>query len=172
MPRFRSYRGSRRQVMRAPVQSFKKIINIAPASVAASVSTNFVASTGEDSIAAGQTSAIDDGVPTGAVIKYIEFQFSIANLVNIAAFCWLTVQRLDSGQTAINPQVVGGNPIRNQVMLQQMFMVGQSQNVNRTIRYKVPSKFQRVKDGSTWRIRVQCDQISTQACQIIYKFYR
>lgn len=154
------------------VQSFKKVINAAPASVAASTSVNYIASTGTDSVAAGQTSPTDSNVPTGSVIKYIEFQFAIQNLVNVAAFCWLTVQRLETGQTPVNPQVVGGDPLRNQVLHQELFSVGQNQNVNRVVRFKVPPRFQRVKDGSTWRVRLQSDQISTQAMQIIYKFYR
>ena len=154
------------------IQSYKKVINHAPASVAASTSSNYDASIGVDSVAAGQTSAIDTDVPTGAVIKYIEWQIAIQNLVNVAAFCWLTVQRLDTGQTVVNPQVVGGNPLRNQVFHQELFCVGQNQNVNRKIKFKVPKKFQRVKDGSEWLVRLQVDQISTQAAQVIYKFYR
>ncbi len=168
---FRSSRGTRRRSM-SVVQSFKKIINTAPASVAASTAVNFVASTGQDSVAAGQTSAVDTNVPTGSVIKFIEWQFSIQNLVNVAAYCWIILVRLDSGQTAPSPQTVGGSPVRNQVHRQLFFTVGQNQNVNRTIRFPVPAKYQRVKEASTWRLRVESDQVSSMGCQTIYKFLR
>lgn len=174
MPRFRRGRYSRRsgRSLGSVIQSYKKVINHAPASITAGTSTNYATSLGTDSVAAGQTSAIDTAVPTGAVIKAIEFQYAIQNLVNVAAFAWLVIQRTDNGQTRIAPDVVGGNPQRNQVLHQELFSVGQNQNVNRKILLKIPSKFQRVKEGSQWTMSVKCDQVHTAAAQIIYKFYR
>ncbi len=154
------------------VQSFKKVINDAPASVAAGVLNQHIATQGVDSVAAGQTTAIDFQVPTGAVIKYIEWQLAIQNLVNVAAFAHIAIYHQHSGQGTINPNVVGGNPLRNQIFHQSLFCVGQNQNVNRVFKFKVPKKFQRVREGDLWKLLIIVDQISTQVGQTIYKFYR
>lgn len=166
------YRRGRRRTVRAPVQSFKKVINIAPASVGAAANNVTVIATGVDSVAAGQTSAIDSNVPTGSIIKYIEVHFNAQNLVNVAAFMHIAFQYLENGQSVVSPNVVGGSPQRNQVLRQDMFSVGQNQNVNRVYRFMIPKKFQRVREGRSWRFVSQCDQISTQVTQCIYKFYR
>lgn len=165
-------RRRRSHMPRNVVQSFKKVINHAPASIAAATRTNYNASTGTDSVAAGQTSATDTAVPTGSVIKYIEFQYSVTNLVGIASHHWISVQLTHSGQTPINPDVIGGNPNRNQVHYQLMYNVGQDQNSNHIVKFKVPKRFQRVREGDIWRLVTISDTITTQACQIIYKFYR
>ncbi len=169
----RGSRGSRRgSSPRAVVQSFKKVINIAPASIVASTNITASISTGVDSVAAGQTSAVDSNVPTGSVIRFIEIQWAAQNLVNVAAFAFLSIQRTHSGQGVINPQVVGGDPQRNQVHFQRILCIGQNQNVNFVMKFKVPKKYQRVRDGDTWKFTIQSTQIATVATQIIYKFYR
>lgn len=170
MRRYRSRRGGSR--IGNVIQSYKKVLNFAPVSTAAAAVTNFSASVGQDSVAAGQTTVTDPNVPTGSLIKYIEVQLALQNLVNIAGFAHVVMQRIESGQTRVVPNAVGGNPQRNQVLHQELFCVGQNQNVNRTLRFKVPPKFQRVKEGSQWQYTLTCDVIHTPACQIIYKFYR
>ncbi len=166
------YRRRRRMSSpRSVIQSFKKVINHAPASLTTATQT-WKASTGTDSVAAGQTSATDFAVPTGSIIKYIEFQWCQQNLVNVAAFTHLQVIRLHSGQVTVAPNAVGGSPIRNQVHHQECFCLGQNQNVNRVIRFKVPKKFQRVREGDIWQLNTITDQVSTGVCQILYKFYR
>lgn len=167
--RRRSY--SRRMVS-APIQSFKKVINHAPASRVASTTINMEIANGVDSVAAGQTSAIDVNVPTGSVIKYIDIQYSAQNLVNVAAFLWTSIIQLRSGQGNVAPNVVGGDPQRNQVHHQDFRCIGQNQNVNVRIRFKIPKRFQRVRDGDKWRFLSLGDQVHTSAAQIIYKFYR
>lgn len=157
---------------RTVVQSYKKVLNYAPASRLASTNQVYGLSTGVDSVAAGQTSAIDDNVPTGSIIKQIEIQYSTQNLVNVAAFLWISIQRIHSGQGQVNPQTVGGNPQRNQVHFQRLRSMGQNQNVDNTIIFKVPKKFQRVREGDAWQLVTQCSEVFTDACQVIYKFYR
>lgn len=154
------------------IQSYKKVLNYAPTSRAAATQFNHILTKGVDSAAAGQTSATDADVPTGAVVKYIEVQWSAANLVNIAAFYWLTIQKIHSGQSSVDGQSVGGNSQRNQVFFQKQIMIGQSQNSNHVLRFKVPKKFQRVREGDQWRFTHQSDAVYTEACQVIYKFYR
>lgn len=167
----RSFRRSARRT--GPiVQSFKKVLNHAPSSIAAGTNTSYAMVAGVDSVAAGQTTAIDDFVPTGAIVKYIEFQYSGANLVNVANFLHFTVQHLRSGQAFIASDAVGGNPIRNQVHLQVLRTAGQLQNTNVVIRFKVPKKYQRVREGDSWVVVVKNSAIITAAAQVIYKFYR
>lgn len=166
-------RGGRRgRGLATVVQSFKKVINVAPASVAAGANNLNTFIIGTDSTAAGQTSAIDGAVPTGSIVKYVTIQLASQNLVNVASFQHVALQFLRSGQVNVSPNVVGGNPQRNQVIMQDMYCVGQNQNVNRTYRVKIPKRFQRIQEGTIWRCITQCDTISTQATQIIYKFYR
>ncbi len=172
VPRFRSFRGSRRPTMRPVIQSYKKVINHAPASLAAGVRNTLVASTGVDGVAAGQTSATDTNVPTGSIIKYIEFQISLNNIVENPAFAHVTIQLKHSGQTTLDPDVVGGNSLRNNIYHQDLFAVAQNQNVNRTYKFKVPKRVQRIRETDIWQIAIKCNQASSQVGQFIYKFYR
>ncbi len=158
--------------MRPVIQSFKKIINEAPAGLAANANNVLDIATGVDSVAAGQTTAVDTNVPTGSVIKYIDIRIALQNLVNVAAFAHVALWLKRTGQGSLNPNTLGGNPLRNQVFLQDFFCIGQNQNVNRTYKFKVPKTFQRVRDGSVWQIIIRGDQVNTQGAQFIYKFYR
>ncbi len=166
--KFRKPRGSLRTV----TQTYKKVLNFAPASVAAAVQTSFIMSAGVDSIAAGQTGVTDPNVPTGSVITGFDIQISLSNLVTISSFVFVTIQRIESGQATVDAQAVGGNPQRNQVHLQLQRSLGKDQNRDFVIPFKVPRKFQRVKEGSLWVVTVKCDTIRTEATQIIYKFLR
>ncbi len=158
-------------MMRPVIQSYKKGLDFAPAAHAAGGFNNVI-STGTDSVAAGQTAVTDSQVPTGSLIKYIEIHYAVANLVSIASFLWLSVQRADATQVVISPRTVGGNAQRNQVLYQGLRVQGADQNNNYVIKFKVPKRFQRVKEGSTWNFRIECDTIFTDCIQIIYKFYR
>lgn len=159
--------------MRPVIQSFKKVINHAPASIIANTNTQYEASVGVDGVAAGQTSAIDTNVPTGALIKYIEFQFTAINLsLTTPVYIASTIQLVHTGQSIVPPLTVGGNPQRNQVFHQEYFSAGGNQNTNRVFRFKVPKRVQRVREGSKWRLIVNNSDLFTAACQIVYKFYR
>lgn len=168
----RRFRRSRRRSLGNVIQSYKKVLNIAPTSRAASTDHLILLVRGQDSVAAGQTSVTDANVPTGAIIKFIEIEYSAVNLVDVSAFHHLSVQRTDSGQSPISSNAVGGDPQRNQVHLQAMMSLAPSQNNNRKILFKIPAKFQRVKEGSSWWYTYTCDQVFSDAIQIIYKFYR
>ncbi len=172
MRHFRSSRGSRNRSLSTVIQSFKKVINHAPASRTVTTIHVFNISTGEDSVAAGQTSVTDVSVPTGSVMRAVEIQYSVSQLVSQAAYFWTTIQRLESGQAQISGRTVGGNPQRNQVHRQGQFMVGDDQNSNHVIRFPIPKRFQRVKDGSKWIFTIESDVVHNSAVQIIYKFYR
>ncbi len=156
----------------APViQSYKKVINVAPASYTAGAN-NIFAITGVDAVAAGQTSATDVNVPTGAIVKYIEFQQTIINLSPSAAFIHVAIQYRENAQASVNANVVGGNPQRNQVLHQTLFGIGEDQNNARVYRFKVPKKFQRIREGRSWILAWQTSETVSMAAQVIYKFYR
>lgn len=164
-------RRSRMPRPRQVIQSFKKVINQAPASVAAGSNVYQIAQ-GVDSVAAGQTSAVDVNVPTGSIIKNITIQFSLANLVSIATFAHVAIVHLRSGQSAPAANVVGGDPRRNQVHYQNLYSIGKDQNRDIKINFKIPAKFQRVREDDQWVFVITTNQITTQVSQYIYKFYR
>ena len=166
MPRFR-----RRRSMTSTVQSFKKVLNHAPASFGAG-SRTLNMTTGTDSVAAGQTSPTDSQVPTGAILKFIEIQISYGQISGGAVFAHCSIQLLRANQTAIASNVVGGNPQRNQVFHQMMYQLGINQNFNRTIKFRIPKKFGRVREGDKWIWEITSSGTLTQAHQFIYKFYR
>ncbi len=170
--RFRGYRGSRRSNgPRQVVQSFKKVINHAPASFTAG--TNVYALTlGTDSTAAGQTGPTDTAVPTGAVIKYIEIQLALANLGTGAGFIHVAIEQLHDGQSIVAPNVVGGNPRRNQVFFQRLYNVGADQSFYATFKLKIPKKYQRVREGDNWQFVWINGATMSASLQAIYKFYR
>ncbi len=166
-----SRRMGRRNGPRPTVQSYKKVINIAEASRTTAEQFTRLAS-GVDSIAAGQTSAIDDDVPTGSHIKLIEIQWSPVNLVNVALHLNWSIQLIHSGQSNVDPRLVGGNPQRNQVFRQGLISMGQSQNQNVKVKFKIPKGFQRMREGDEWRFVYIGTQVYNDSLQIIYKFYR
>ncbi len=82
---------------RTVIQSFKKVINYAPAGRTASAKLDFEMATGQDSVAAGQTGSTDVNVPTGSVITSIDIQYCISNLVGVSGFQHISIQRVLPG---------------------------------------------------------------------------
>ncbi len=167
----RGNRGGRRRGMQAVIQSYKKIINFVPASYGAGFNSQFMA-TGQDSVAAGQTGVTDVNVPTGSIIKFLEIQFAVSNIVSGPTYVNCTIQYILSGQGVVNPDSVGGNPQRNQVLHQEFFAVGKDQNSLHKFKFKIPPKFRRLREGMSW-VMVWSNNVSVNnKTQIIYKFYR
>lgn len=163
----------RRRMARMPrqvVQSYKQVRNVAPASIAAGTQTVITIASGVDNYTGPGGS--NNLVPTGCVIKSFDIQIGFQNLVNVASFVWVTIQHIRSGQSAIDAQAVGGDPQRNQVHLQLQRTLGMNQNRDFHIRFKVPKKFQRVNEGTSWMVTLKSDTIRTEALQSIFKFYR
>ncbi len=170
MPR-RGYRRGRNSGMRAVIQSYKKVIDIIPVSVPASF-TNENLVIGVDSIAAGQTSNIDPNVPTGAIIKYIEVHHALANATAGNVIVDTAFQYTVNNATGIDPVTVGGSTARNQVLHMSKFAVGPNQNQNRIYKFKIPAKFQRVREGRRWVFSFRLSGTLTHSLLAIYKFYR
>ncbi len=143
-------------------------MNFAPTSQSIGDHSNVV-SLGVDSVAMGQTGPTNASVSTGWFIEYIEFQWSVTNLVNISLFLDSSIQLIHSGQTFVPPRTVGGNPQRNQVFHQDLKALGQLQNGNWKFRFKVPKAFQRVREGTSWAFVYNNSAVMTDAMQVIYK---
>ncbi len=171
---YRSYRGSRKRSFRvqAPIRSFKKVIDVLPASYGGAAFSTFAIATGVDGNAANQTSNVDGNVPTGCVIKYIEFQTAFANVTPGACFISTSIQYVLPPQGAIDPVAVGGDNKRNQVMHLDLFTAGDDQNSNRVYRFKVPKKFQRMSEGKTWNFSFNHSATVSFTMKVIYKFYQ
>jgi len=169
MPR----RFRRRSMRMAPViQSFKKVLNDAPASRLSGTNISTTLSSGQDSVAAGQTTPTDANVPTGSVIKFFEIQWGLGNLTGANLFIHCAIELIHSGQSLIPPNAVGGSPQRNQVFFQSFFHLGTEQSGTRRYGFKVPKRFQRVREGDQWRFIRNGDAVYVDGLQVIYKFYR
>ncbi len=118
-----------------------------------------------------QTANTDAKVPTGAVVKYIEVQIAIVNLVATPCYINCSIQYHLGGQSFIDPNAVGGHNQRNQVLHQDMYSVGANQNSTHKFRFKIPKKFQRVKEGMDWGLIWSTNVAVNMQMQAIYKVY-
>ncbi len=126
---------------------------------------------GTDAIAPKQDNATDAQVPTGCIIKYFEIQFAVNNSVATPVYINCSIQFQLQSQTAVDPDLVGGNARRNQVLHQELFSVGQDQNSTHKFKFKVPKRFQRVKEGMQWLLVWSNSATVNREAQCIYKMY-
>lgn len=168
----RGSRGYRRKpTMRPVIQSYKKVLHFVNASFSAGFQSERIV-IGVDSVAAGQLSNTDSQVPTGSVIKYMEVQFAVHNSVETPCFINCTLQYTLPGQTALDPNTVGGNNQRNQVLHMDLFSVGALQNSTHKFKQKIPKGMQRIREGTSWFITWRNSATVNREVQMIYKFYR
>ncbi len=153
------------------IQSYKNVIFLVNASFGAGFTTDQIVH-GVDSVAAGQTSATFTDIPTGSIIKQFEVQFCAYNLTTAPLFINCSIQYKLSGQSFIDPNTVGGSPQRNQVLHMEMFTVGINQNSTHKFKFKIPQKFQRVREGMRWGMTWANSGSVNRQTQIIYKYYR
>ncbi len=156
---------------RPVIQSFKKVLNFVPASFAAGFNNQLLV-IGRDGITADQSSNIDPDVPTGSIVKFFEIQFCVSNIVSTPIYINCTIQYKDSGQSFIDPDLIGGDNARNQTMHMDLFTVGANQNSTHKFKFKIPKQFQRVRAGRQWSMTWRTNGSVNQSAQIIYKFYR
>ncbi len=168
----RSFRGGRRSRGPKPVvQSFKKVLNFASASFTAGFQQELLAK-GTDSVAAGQPTATNAEVPTGSSIRFFEIQFAVNNSVATPCYVNCSIQYTLDGQTVVDPDLVGGDKMRNQVLHQDLFTVGTNQNSTHKFKFKIPPKFQRIREGMSWLLVWSNSATVNREAQLIYKFYR
>ncbi len=165
----RGSRGSRRRSGPRPfVKTFKKVLNTGQVSVTSGLNTEVLA-LGVDTIAPSQTTVNDPNVPTGTRIQYFEIQFVAVNLTAGACFINCSVQYLLSTQAVLDPNLAGGHPQRNQILHMEMFSAGPDQNSNHKFRFKVPPKYQRMREGMQWVLAWNNSATCTRIVQTIYK---
>ncbi len=164
----RRRRRSRRRTARPLVRYYKKVLDFAPVANAAG-RIDHVLVKGVDSITMGQTGPIDADVPTGSRITEIHVNFMASNIVGGSLFQYISMQYKLVLQTFIDPRVVGGNAQRNQVLYQDAYSIGINQNANRVFKFRIPPKFQRVKESMQWALVTNGTNTVTNAVQVIYK---
>ncbi len=165
----RGSRGIRRRSMPRPmVKTYKKVLNFSEASFAAGQRAENLA-IGVDSTAIGQGTATDGNVPTGARIKFIEIQMPITNAVDQTVYINCSLQYNLGGQTTVDPDAVGGNNRRNQVLHQELFSVGFNQNSTHKFKLRIPKQFQRMREGQQWQIVWSNSNTVNRRLQVIYK---
>ncbi len=171
--RYRSSRGSRRNHgVRPVIQSQKMQVLKAEAANIAATKINTAFATGTDCVAAGQTSNVDTKVPTGAHIQYVEIQYTAGNLVAISSNVTWCIQLIHTGQSTVDPLIWGGNAQRNQIFKCGLMSLGKEQSNNRTIKFKIPKQFQRVREGDQWSFTRNGTALFTDMIIFVYKYYR
>ncbi len=168
---FRRRRSMRMSAPRQVIQSYKKVLNFAPVSQGAG-SRNINLAFGVENATVGQTSVTDDDVPTGCIIKSFTIQVAYGQIVGGAVFMNWSIQKLHANQSAIASNVIGGNPQRNQVFKQGLVQLGLNQTFTQTIHFKIPPKFQRMREEDKWVLQLENSNTVVEAVQVIYKFYR
>ncbi len=167
----RGFRGSRRRSSGRPIShTYKKVLNFIPASFGAGF-TNQVLVNGKDNQTLNQTSNTDGNVPTGSIVKYLEIQFAVANLIEGACFINCSIQYKLDGQSFVDPDAMGGDASRNQCLHQELYSVGGFQNSTHKFKFKVPKRFQRVREGMQWSLTWSRSASVSAATQIIYKIH-
>ncbi len=159
----------RSRPQRTITRTYKKVLNFAPASHAAGLAVNNIIVQGVDSATLGQTGATDGTVPTGAIVEEVIIQYGVANLAAVACFHHFCIQYVVGSQSLfVPPNLVGGNNQRNQVLLQGMSSIGQGQNKQINLRYKIPRRFQRIKEAEQIVFSILGTTAITDSLQIIY----
>ncbi len=153
-----------------PIQSFKQITVDGPASRAGATDINHRIVLGVDNYTG--PSGANDEVPTGAKISSVTVMATFSVLSNVSSLLHFHIMLLRSGMTGPSPGGVGGNPLRNTVIHTKMTFIGFNQNTGFTFRFKVPSIYQRIREGDNWFISYRADTTFASATQAIYKFYR
>ncbi len=153
------------------IKTYKKVLDFANTSQTVAVHTDVLTS-GVDSVAIGQTGPTNASIPTGSNVKYIEIMYSAYNGVNAAVFLHFSLQLLHTGQSVVDPRVVGGNPQRNQVMHQAMTNIGQLQTFSRKFKFKIPKRFWRIREGDSWNFVYFNSAAVNDVKQVIYKVYQ
>ncbi len=127
---------------------------------------------GQDGTTLGQSGPTDINVPVGAKITSFEIFMPKVNLgAATANFITWTIQRLETGQSVIDPLVASGSPFRKNIMLSGVLGLGAGQNNNLHIKFRVPPKYQRMGDNVNWQI-VSNNTLAVSAFYyIIYKVH-
>ncbi len=153
-----------------PIQSFKQITIDGPASRAAATTISHSILTGVDNYTG--PSAANNEVPTGAKVMSVILMLNFTNLVSVSSSMHINIQCIRSGGAVLTPGAIGGNPLRNQIIHTRMVFLGHDQNNNFMFSIKIPTIYQRIREGDSWLIIYRADTVFASQTQAIYKFYR
>lgn len=161
-------RRSSRRTVRPVIQSVKRQIVVGPITqVPGNIQYTLTKGTDLLSVPVEQAE-----VPTGAIVKYIEVQVSQQHVgTTDTAFTVLSVQLVHSGQVAIDPYTTGGNEQRNQVMHTIVRCVSPLQNSNVMIKFKIPKRYQRIRNGDRWIMTVNNNIALEHLHFVFFKYY-
>ncbi len=126
---------------------------------------------GGDNATLGQTSGTDITIPTGAKVKQINFMTCWGSITGVSTFLHWSIQLIHSGQSSVDPTAVGGSPLRTNVMMQGMQCIGDKQNATVDVKYKIPKRFWRLKDGDQWAFVSKSSTNVDTVKQAIYKVF-
>lgn len=169
MRRFHSRRMARRSSL-IPINSFKQVNYLAPITLPAATKNDTIISSGVDNYTGPSVS--NNEVPTGASIKAVNVQISCVNVAAGASFIHATLQYVAATVVSLSPINYGGNNKRNIIHKHIMRACGENQNVNINLSYKIPPRFQRVREAGRWMVVMEATQATVMSIQTIYKFYR
>ncbi len=163
------------EVVRRPrgsSRSVKYIVNLAGSSEAAGTQIKTLAN-GLDNTTLGQTGISDTDVPVGSKItEFLIFMPKVNLGAATANFIHWSIQRLESGQSTVNPINAGGSPLRKNIMLSGVLGLGAGQNYSGKVRYKIPKKFQRIGDGVNWQLVMNNGLAVSTLYQFIFKVWQ
>ncbi len=170
MRHFRSFRGSRRRFMpRSTVRTVKYIVVAGPSSESAGLNAVVMAH-GKDNATAGQSGVTDVDVPVGSKIVSFEIFMPKVNLgASTANFIHWSIQRTQQGQSVVNPITASGNALRINILLTGVVGLGAGQNNSLHVKYRVPTKYQRIGDNHIWQLVNNNDLAVSVTYYIIYK---
>ncbi len=170
MRHFRGYRGTRRRngLPRSTIRTVKRIVVGAASSEAAGLIAVTVVQ-GNDTGLQGQTGVTDTTVPVGSKIAAFEIFMPKVNLAATANFITWSLQRTQAGQSVLNPVSAGGANTRNNIMLTGVVGLGEGQNNNLHVKYRIPPKFQRIQDGNVWSLVMNNTSAVSTFYYMIYK---
>ncbi len=155
---------------RGSTRSRKYIVDRAQASQTTG-KNDFQMCKASDNTTLGQTSAVDVGVPVGAKIKLLDIRSVFTNIsANVVMVYW-SIQRVRSGQSSLDPISPGGNALTKNIMLSGLRAVGENQNTNVTVRYKIPKSMWRLADDEKWFFTTNVTNTVTSAVQVVYKVF-
>ena len=114
----------------------------------------------------------EDECITGSTVKYLNVQTSFQNLTTTdAIFIVCSIQKIHNGQVCIDPYTTGGSPQRNQVFKTVSRCVAPLQNTNINMSFKIPKRFQRMRDGDKWCLTTNSNIATEELLWFITKVY-
>ncbi len=155
---------------RGATRSAKYVID-EPQATSGVTLAQFILAVGTDNAVIGQTSGLDNNVPTGAKIKQLNIMSCWGSITGVSTFLHWSIQRVLSGQANLDPTLVGGNPLRKNIMMQGMLCIGDKQNAPLDIKYKIPKKFWRLGDGDKWVFVTKSSTNVDTVKQCVYKIF-